>query len=102
VIFDQGRHREAEKMCHEVLAARQQILEDDNPDMLASRRLLVRTIVAQGRPEAEELLTQLLTDHERALGQDHPNTALTRVELENLIASKGRTNPLDWPGKALV
>jgi hypothetical protein len=84
VVSDQGRHSEAERMCREVLSARQQILEDDNPDILASRRLLARTIAAQGRPEAEELLRQLLADHERVLGNDHPDTALTRAELEKL------------------
>jgi hypothetical protein len=92
VVFDQGRHGEAEDMCREVLSARRRILEDDNPDILSSRRLLVRTIAAQSRPEAEELLSRLSADHERVLGHDHPDTALTRVDLEILMASKDRAN----------
>ena len=66
-------------MCREALSARQQILEDDHPDILATRHLLVRTIAAQDRSEAQELLSQLLADQERVLGEDHPDTAVIRA-----------------------
>lgn len=57
----QGRHKEAEALCVQVVGARKRVLGEDDVDTLHSMQNLARIYRRQGRhKEAETLLAQVV------------------------------------------
>ena len=85
------RYAEAEQMLRELLPDQQRILDDDDPDTMASQRVLARLTGLQGRyQEAEEMYRQLLADRLRTLNNLHPETLATRHGLAGMVERVGK------------
>jgi len=74
-MLGQGRWAEAEGLLVQVVEERKWVLDQENPDTLASMANLAVTSGNQGRwNEAEGLLVQILETSSCVLGQGHPST----------------------------
>jgi tetratricopeptide (TPR) repeat protein len=86
-----GSYAESEMWQHKVLAARQQLLRDDHPDILSTRHDIAWTIGQQGKyVEAERAYRAVLHLRERILGGDHHDTLATRSDIAWLMVNLGR------------
>jgi tetratricopeptide (TPR) repeat protein len=82
VLADAGEHAVTLGLRQVVLAAGEQTLGPDHPDILASRNNLANALDALGRyAEAAELHRRTLADRVRVLGPDHPDTLASRNNL---------------------
>lgn len=86
-----SRYSEAEQMFHQLLKDQQRILGPEQPDTLASQRVLARLTGLQGRyQQAEQMYRRLLADRQRLLGPEHPETLATRHGLAGMVERVGR------------
>jgi tetratricopeptide (TPR) repeat protein len=91
VYWSQGRLREAEKVCMEVLEKRQRILGVEHPHTIMAASSLAMTYRDQGRwGEAEKLQVDILEQSRRILGVDHPDTILVAANLAVMYGDQGR------------
>lgn len=75
VIEYQGRCREAEQMCRQLLTDTQQFLGEEDPLTLTARRHLAWLIGVRGNyNEAEKRYLQLIADRWLIVGDEHPAT----------------------------
>jgi tetratricopeptide (TPR) repeat protein len=86
-----GRFQEAEALFRQVLAVRERVLGDADPDTLSTRNEVAWMLGRQGRfEEAEELYRQALAGRERVLGDADPDTLSTRSAVAWMLGERGR------------
>ncbi|HTK05813.1 MAG TPA: FxSxx-COOH system tetratricopeptide repeat protein, partial [Ktedonobacteraceae bacterium] len=90
-LYGRARYAEAESLCEQALAIREQTLGPEHPDTATSLNNLARFYHAQGRyTEAEPLYVRALSIREKALGPEHPNTATSLNNLAKLYQAQGK------------
>lgn len=90
-VVAQTRYEEAEQMFRQLLADQERILDKDDPETMASQRVLARLDGLQGRyQEAERTYRGLLKSRELLLGNEADETLYTRHGLAGMVERLGR------------
>ena len=91
VYRDEGRWKETEELCIQVLETSKRVLAHDHPNVLESMSALASTFRSQGRwKEAETLQVQVLKTTKRVLGHEHPDTQSIMNDLALTLRNQGR------------
>ena len=89
-LQSQGKHDEAEPLCHEALEWRRETLGDRHPDTLSSINDLGVLLQTQGDlASAEPLQREVLNVRRETLGSRHPSALNSINTLGNLLKVKG-------------
>jgi len=90
---ENGDWTEAEKLFHQVVMKKKEIVGWKHPDTLTAIHNLASIYGDQGRwNEAEQLHIQVLDIRKRVLGQEHPHTLTTIGYLALIYGNQGRWN----------
>jgi tetratricopeptide (TPR) repeat protein len=92
IALERGDPVAAEHQLASVVAVRQRILGEDQPNTLASMHKLARAILEQGRwAEAEAMLTSIVEAEQHVRGPEHSDTMVVRHSLARaILAQDGR------------
>ena len=103
VLWDLGRHEEAEAEHRAVLQARTRILGAEHPDTLTSRSNLALVLWDLGRhEEAEAEHRAVLQARTRILGAEHPDTLTSRSNLAAILRHLGRLEEAEAEHRAVL
>jgi len=91
LLFREGRHSDAEKLCRQVLTIQLRVLGPENPYTLMTKSNLADSLFEDGNVhEAEKLRRETLETMARTLGPEHPSTLQTRANLAGTLIREGR------------
>ena len=89
ILYECGKHSEAEAMHSQVLVARKLRLGETDPEILSSMNDLALTLILAGKyQQAEELLQQTLLLRTPTPGEEHPDTLETLNDMAVVRPSK--------------
>jgi tetratricopeptide (TPR) repeat protein len=90
-LYHEGRYKEAESWCLQVIEIRKIVLGKEHPDTLTGIANLAATYANQGRwKEAEELEVQVIETRKAVLGEEHPDTLIGIANLASTYVNQGR------------
>ena len=103
VLWDLGRHEEAEAEHRAVLEARTRTLGAEHPDTLTSWSNLALARWNLGRlDEAEAQHRAVLDTRTRVLGAEHPDTLTSRNNLATVLGDLGRLEEAEAENRAVL
>jgi tetratricopeptide (TPR) repeat protein len=90
-LYHEGRYKESESWCLQVMEIRKIVPGKEHPDTLTSIANLASTYANQGRwKEAEELEVQVMEIRKIVLGEEHPDTLKSIANLASTYTNQGR------------
>ncbi|MBR7671624.1 tetratricopeptide repeat protein, partial [Streptomyces daliensis] len=90
VLWQRGKHAEAEKLTRAVLAVEERLRGPEHPDTLVTRANVSWSLYEQGSyEEAERTIRELLATETRVLGADHHETLVARHNLALVLWRRG-------------